>query len=178
MAHFFFGPAPELWIVFGLLPPPQDLRFGQGRPDWRQIATKIELGLSSAGCSWRSDAYKTLKLGADHRPAGQGGGTGQTRTRHKPDTDMTRRSWLSPFLRATSLRVHGDAKTGMDGARRRGTGSAAGDSLLADGEDEALLLAVVVVVAALIVAPHLLRLIESVLEMRLDQPGEICFEEW
>ena len=92
--------------------------------------------------------------------------------------------------RATSLRAHrrrstgsaaGDSRaTSLRAHRRRSTGSAAGDSRRRLGLQSALVvLAVfVVVVAALIVAPHLLRLLEDVLEMRLDQRGEICFEEW
>ena len=68
--------------------------------------------------------------------------------------------------RATSLRVH----------RRRSTGSATGDSRRRRGLDSVL--AVAVVVVALIVAPHHLRLLEDVVEMCLDQRGEICFEEW
>ena len=58
-------------------------------------------------------------------------------------------------------------------ARRRSTGSTAGDSLR-----PLRLLLVGVALVLVLVAPHRLHLVEHILEMILDQLGEIRLEEW
>ena len=57
-----------------------------GWPDWRQIANKIELGLSFAGRSWRSDAG--LK-GQAEKPWERRGRL----TRHEPQSAQASKHW-------------------------------------------------------------------------------------